>query len=616
MKPYRSKTVRTVLGLIGLISWFGMAPVHAHEGLPPIPEPALRAEMQQNWQQAARIYRELLAIEPQRIDLWRRLADVLAADGQAIAAAEALTKASRLVEDDVDLALDASRAWAQAGKPNDALERCGQAATLKPDDTGILEICATQANWVGDPATAAEYYERIYELERDTGTLRRLARASGEAGQLDRSVRLYHRYFETHPEDAEALLEYATVETWRGNFAAAHDALYRYRELAGEDDAWRARMARLLAWANRPAKARPFNELLLAQDSDNYEYLYTRMLILRADQRPAEAIESLEPLKRLRPESKDTLDAIRSTHAFLRSNAGLDAAYRIDSDDIRIREINLKGRWALSPETALHARLGHQELRVPSASPFVAIDGSRTVHIQQGWLGASHRLGPRLALQGHLGMASIADFKDRPIYGFRAETRPLDNLFVDLSIEQSLWSISPRSASKGIAIRDQRLRFSWQPDLRHFVDGHASYGHLSDGNDRIDLLLAPRRAILRSEHVNLDLGLSAQWLRYDKQLNNGYYDPRNFRRFAATVGAYWKISDDDGLSLQVAPGWHKDENMSNYRFGTDVSLELINGIYRDWFARTRFSYSNRSQATGVSPGYDGYGLHFDIVRRF
>jgi hypothetical protein len=253
---------------------------------------------------------------------------------------------------------------------------------------------------------------------------------------------------------------------------------------------------------------------------------------------------------------------------------------------------------------------------VPAASPFVAVDGSRTVRIQQGWLGASHRLGPQLALHAHLGMASITDFKDRPLYGFRAETRPLDNLFVDLSVEQSIWDISPRSASMGITLRDQRLRFSWQPSLRYFVDGHAAYGQLSDGNDRTEFMLAPRRAILRTESFNLDLGISGQWLRYDEQLNNGYYDPRNFRRFAATIGAYWKISDDDGLSLQVAPGWHKDENMSSYRFGTDVSLELVNGIYRDWFARTRFSYSNRSQATGVSPDYHGYGLHFDIVRRF
>jgi tetratricopeptide (TPR) repeat protein len=345
----QGRTLRIALVVTGLIGWLGMATAHANEASPPIPEPALRAEMQQDWQQAARLYREALATDPQRIDLWRRLADVLAADGQAVTAAEVLTEASRVADDDAELAMDAARAWAQADEPGKALERCEHAATLRPEDTEILETCALQANWFSNTAAAAHYYERIYALEPADDVLRRLARAKGGAGELDQSVRLYRRYFENNPDDTESLLEYATVQTWRGDYAAAHDALDHYRELAGEDDAWRARMARLLAWANRPTRARFYNDTLLTDDPDNYEHLYTRMLILRADQRPSEAIASLEPLKTLRPESKDTLDAIRSTHAFLRSNIGLGAAYRNDSDDIRIRQINMNGPLGTEP---------------------------------------------------------------------------------------------------------------------------------------------------------------------------------------------------------------------------------------------------------------------------
>lgn len=579
-----------------------------------VPEAALSAEMREDWSAATDVYREALQEDPTRIDLWRRLADVLAREGKSVAAAEALDRAVAARPDDVDLRRQTSSAWAQADRPAPAFEQCQAAAELAPSNVSILRDCAQLANWLGNAAAVAELRGRIHAITSADSDLKAYARALGGAGELDEAVSLYREYLADQPADAEALLGYATVETWRGDYAAAHDALTRYRDRYGEDAGWGARMARLLAWGNRPTPARPLNEARLATDPEDYEHLYTRMLILRGEKRHREAIEALEPLKRLRPDSKDTRDAIRSTHAFLRSNVGIEVGWRDDADDISLRRFAVRGRWSLSPVTYLYGRVERRDLRVKAGSPFVGVEGDASIDIEQGWAGARHRFSPLIEIGGEVGMSRISGGGgEKALYGLYADLRPLDNLWVDLSATRQIWDISPKSASLGLAMRDHRARIHWQPSLRHFVTAELAHGRLSDGNRRDELYLNPYRAMLRSERFNLDLGISGHWQEYARDLDNGYYDPETYRRLAFTAVGYWKFSDDDGFNVTVSPGWHADDSLSRYHFGTDISVELVNGIYRDWFSRLSASYSDRSQTTGR---YDAYSINWQLLRRF
>ncbi|MFI9652290.1 tetratricopeptide repeat protein [Guyparkeria halopsychrophila] len=579
-----------------------------------VPDAAIGAEMREDWTAAAEIYRRALDADPERIELWRRLSDVLARDGQPEAAAQALEGAVAVEPDDPDLRLATSAAWAQADRPRRALEHCLAAADVTPENVSTLRICAQQANWAGDTAAVADISGRVHAITGESSDLKSYARALGGMGELNESVALYRDYLASHPDDAEALLGYATIQTWRGDYAEAAEALAHYREVQGEDVEWAARSARLLAWAHRPTQARVLNDELIAEEPDNYEYLYTRMLILRGEKCHSEAIAALEPLKRLRPDSKDTRDAIRSTHAFLRSNVGIEAGWRDDADNISQRRFAVKGRWSLTPETYLYGRLERRDLRTEASSPYVGVEGDTSIDIEHGWVGARHRFGPLVEVGGEIGAARIdGGGGDLGLYGLYADLRPRDNLWVDLSATRRVWDISPQSASLGITVRDHRARVHWQPTLRHSVNAEVAHGRLSDGNRRNELFVNPYRAMLRTERFNLDLGVSAHWQDYDKNLDNGYYDPSNYRRFALTAVGYWKFSDDDGLNVSLSPGWHTDDSLSKYEFGTDVSVELINGIYRDWYSRLGVSYSDRSQTTGR---YDAYAINWELVRRF
>src|SRR6266571_2818808 len=59
-------------------------------------EDALKAEIEHRWGDAERLYRDLLAKEPKRVDLLLRLVDVLAVQNKRVEAAQALAKAADL----------------------------------------------------------------------------------------------------------------------------------------------------------------------------------------------------------------------------------------------------------------------------------------------------------------------------------------------------------------------------------------------------------------------------------------------------------------------------------------------------------------------------------------
>ena len=57
------------------------------------------------------------------------------------------------------------------------------------------------------------------------------------------------------------------------------------------------------------------------------------------------------------------------------------------------------------------------------------------------------------------------------------------------------------------------------------------------------------------------------WFGFDEELDNGYYDPDLYQSYMATGLAYWKISDDDGITVATDLGAVKDDDMDDFDFG-------------------------------------------------
>lgn len=582
---------------------------------PPVPQAGLAAEMAGRWDEAITIYHRTLQVEPGRADLWQRVADIQASQGHKPEALSALRKAVEAAPDNAGYWFQLSQAYAGLNEPRQALDACQHALRLQPEDLDYLKTCAVQASWADELDTARQLYRAWLRRQPDDADAQLgLARVDGWAGRLNASADFYQRYLAAHPENAAATLEYVQVEIWRGDYGKARDVLDDYQARFGEDDRYRGLLARLLARAEWPDAATAVYRPLLAANPRDYGLNYTRTLVLRAGNRPAEADASLAVLRELRPDGQDTADVIRFVRTPVRSHVRGGVSYYDDSDQIAILRLSADARYVLdNKRSAVMVGYDHERLRARTGSGLDTIDGRSSIHVQELWLGVEHRFTPRVLGGARLGVADVqrgARIGTRQLY---LDLDPADNLALRLEHKRVLYDLSPRAVSLGIVQNGYLVGAHWRPDLRWFVDGQAGWSDFSDDNQKWQLVLAPRRAVLRREHFNLDLGVSGEWFGFDRKPNHGYYDPELYRRYAVTAFSYWKIDDDNGISAALSLGWHKDESMPSYKFGEDVVVEGFFGIYRDWYLRAHAGYAERYQAAG---SYDGLSLSATLMRRF
>ncbi|MEJ2373423.1 MAG: hypothetical protein P8Y16_06485, partial [Sulfurimonas sp.] len=129
--------------------------------------------------------------------------------------------------------------------------------------------------------------------------------------------------------------------------------------------------------------------------------------------------------------------------------------------------------------------------------------------------------------------------------------------------------------------------------------------------------LAPTWAVLRRQHWNFDLGVSANGYGYDKEselYDVGYYAPKWAQSYYLTSFVTWKISNDDSVNLAINIGEFQDNYMDKFVFGGGAHLEGVFGLYRDWMlkANAGVDYSARY----YDSQYSIYSAGLYITRRF
>jgi predicted Zn-dependent protease len=117
-------------------------------------EQGMRYEMEGRWDAAVAAYESVLAQQPGREDLWLRISDIRARQGQPEEAAQATEKAVALHPEDDTLWLRLSQEYAMANRPKEAQAAIEHAVALKPDNPDYLRSAAELASWNGDYASA------------------------------------------------------------------------------------------------------------------------------------------------------------------------------------------------------------------------------------------------------------------------------------------------------------------------------------------------------------------------------------------------------------------------------------------------------------------------------
>jgi hypothetical protein len=128
------------------------------------------------------------------------------------------------------------------------------------------------------------------------------------------------------------------------------------------------------------------------------------------------------------------------------------------------------------------------------------------------------------------------------------------------------------------------------------------------------MTISPRRSVARRAGFNLDLGATAYRLQTSRDFDHGYYDPRRYEYYAATVYPYFKVRENIGLALTGAAGAQRDNTSRSFRFGGNVSGEATFGIYRPWVVKINGGATLNSRLD--SGAFRGVSAGAALVRRF
>jgi tetratricopeptide (TPR) repeat protein len=582
--------------------------------LPAVPPDGLKAEMAGQWEEAIEVYRGILDGDPDRVDLWLRISDIEASLGNHEKSAEALAEAAGLRPHDPKIHSRLTQAYSANDQPELALEAIDRAIDLDPDNIDYLKVRAVLANWIGRSDVAADtYMQLLKKTPEDDALLLNYARASAWSGHTDQAAVAYEEYLTDHPNEKEVYIEQVKVESWRGNYAGSISVLGHYQESFGESNEYRREKARVLAWAGRPTEAMELILPLLEEDPDDYDVNYSRTIALNNDYRPAEAVESLQKLVQLKPESEETRDIQRIVETPLRPDITFAGSAYSDSDDLDRYHGSIIAGFSPQPETRILAGIETDHLEADDGTGFETTEGDEKERHDRGWVGVEHVISPEVSVDGHIGVAET-EGDNRFIYAAGIEYRPKDNLKFRAETDYGFYVISPRTLDLGIRRSSNQLWATWEPDLLHTVVGGVGYIDLSDDNESWEAVVAPRRAVVRREKINLDLGVRATWYGFDEQFDNGYYDPEFYQSYMATGLAYWKISDDDGVSLALDLGAVKDDEMSGFEFGWGTSVEGVFGLYRDVMLRVGGSFYNSYRTEGGD--FEAFEGHIALTFRF
>jgi tetratricopeptide (TPR) repeat protein len=506
-----------------------------------------------------------------------------------------------------------SQAYASANQPVEALSAIERALALAPDVPEYLRAKATLATWAGRYGAAAAAYRRLGRLFPDDPELAlALARVSAWAGDTDDAVDAYRGYLAVRSGADAVWLELARTESWRGNYAAALDVLDGYHARFGPSREYTRERADILARGGRPTEAARLSSALLLEEPGSPRDNLTRAIALAMRQQAREALESLNAVRRSYPDLTETRAAERVVRTLLASTAEPRASIYNDSDSLQVQRLAPRLTIALTTGTQFSAGYEREDLEARAGSGLEQVDGGHEALHEHVWLGAAQRLRS-VTILGRLGYGSTAEH-DLTTYALGMQIRPVDALTVSLNHSTSFLVVSPRTLGLGLTRRGPQVRIEWQPTLRTSVDLEGSYETFSDGNERWEIRLAPRRSVARTQRINLDLGVACYRMETLFDLDNGYYDPRRYESYSLTAFPYLKISENVGIGAVLALGPQRDNRAPSFRLGGNATAEATIGIYKPWVLRLSGSATfNQRLESGA---FKGYGGGVSLARRF
>ena len=434
---------------------------------------------------------------------------------------------------------------------SDLIERARAAAQVNQNETsGNLFKLALQVNPGMRAVLLREYADQLTYSNR-----------AAEAVPLYAEV--LARTDLAEGEEKQARRGYALALSWSGQHNAAISQYNSLISSSPEDRNARLDRGKVRGRARQYAFAEADYRYLLTRNSDDREARHGLADIQSLMGHPRAAIVTLSPIASSADPRTVFLLARAQQWSGRGDFAGLTLTHSSNLEDAETARLGLEIAKSRAPLLVLSARTSGQSDRTtirevaarqsligPAALELIGVQASRerfhqrggdTVTVTRPGAHARLRLSKVVTVSAEGAIAiqtGTAGDKYYPLFNVYGTVLPSDVLRIDIGLSRTTFD-SIRALKRRIDVTELGGSVDLGSDASWKVSTRANLQHLSDGNKRLWAQGEVRRRLAWSP--NLFLGLRGTAFRYDKLLDNGYYNPRSLRAFELTSQAWGRI---------------------------------------------------------------------------
>jgi hypothetical protein len=443
----------------------------------------------------------------------------------------------------------------------------------------------------------------------------------------------------------ELLQEFADQLTYSGR---APQAVPLYREGLASGEALnpegRLRMLKglglALLWSNQPGKARiVYEDLLRMQPADQGSWRNLgRALSWNGRQR--EAIAVLQKLLHAYPDDQEARVALAQARAWMGrpdlaqvALEGMDANARDDAKQLRSDLAR-----ALAPRTRAESQRSTQsdQLDIESARlthevsfdhglgtlgarleklKFERDDGADSARLSTPMIRGRYRFNDAVELNGELGNLRIepraSEALNRFVYSVWLTVWPSDIVRVDLSSNRASLD-NLRSLHLGLTATQNGVSLELTPSERQRYAIRLDRGLYSDGNRRWSNQAEGEYRWLA--HPDLWLGLRHSQMAFSQLLNNGYFNPKEFRSDQLTLRLAHRFGGDKGRWDFSAFGAVGREHANPDGSKPTYDVSAVTGWRMDERTRLEARVQRFSSRTASSSGFERTTFSLNLER--
>ena len=501
-----------------------------------------------NTELAMRLYSIRLEADPTDLTAMLRVGLMRAWDGRYD---DAIALLDRLVEIEptyVEGRLARARVRAWSGDLPAAREEVEQILSVQPDNPDALAALALFQSWAGQLDEALANYDDLLAIAPEHGMARRQqARAFAWASEFEQSRAAYDSLIARNPDDIEARMGLANALAFSADYDGAADEYDPVLSRAPGDMRALTGRAKVLGWAGRLVDSERAALRAVDVDRSSAEAWSGLGQVYRWQGRAAAAKEAFEVAAQLEPTRPDIRDQLRSMDLSFAPMARPTFTAEDDSDGNRMLTTSLTAAWHPMPRLEVRAEGYYKQLDQDDVSGLLERTAKGLT------VSGRYQFRPGWTVTGGVGGSATDGFGDPQFFNFEAAVQTPDRypLGVGLSVESAGLNETAALAEQGIRSSQLLVTGRWRPAPGWLVDGSVGLGRFegSENNQRRSGFLAASRRVGRF----FSLGASLRGFSFEKNLNDGYFDP-DFYGIAELTG-YWLYRPMPWTFLvELAPG--------------------------------------------------------------